>query len=131
MPQTEITPYRKEAELPVEPDEVVLDRVQFADLQRCKDVLDTLEENGAWISVHKRSRGRRRWSVEIPTGEYNDVYPVVAEGDGPTLRAAVEDAMEWDEVDPWYEPVPPRSPSRFFWWMIGALIGMAASHWWF
>lgn len=78
--------YRKEPERPLMSEE------RLAHLERCEVILDALEERAAWVNVSGSTR-KDRWHVELHTGEVSDVYPVFAEGEGRTLREAVEDAL--------------------------------------
>jgi hypothetical protein len=99
-----MTPYRTEAaETELSPT-VEISRERLAHLERCEAVL---EEVDASFAVDSFDYGRRRkWEVQLYTGEYADMYPCTVEGYGSTLREAIEDAMDWN-------PVPHVGPPEF------------------
>lgn len=76
---------------------------RLAHLERCEAVLDAV---GDASDVDFISGSRGGWFVQRPTGKYNDVYPEHEEGEGATLREAVENVMGWGAVP---EIAKPRS----------------------
>jgi hypothetical protein len=113
MNRKEMLPYREsqETELDVTHTMVAIHRDRLADLERDSAVLQELE--GHWLSVEHTGHRRWAWEVELYTGEWSDVYPCTVDGQGKTLRAAVEDAFDWEPVKPWTPP--PDLRATFFW----------------
>lgn len=132
--QRELSPYRENLDtaIAVPQDHVILSREAFANLERDSAILRELEDH--WLRVERTDHRRWSWEVEMYTGEYSDVYPRTTDGKGKTLRGAIEDAFDWEPVEPWY-PEPDPTPRKV---LIGFLVGVAASaltiflmqYWW-
>lgn len=95
-------PYRDEGRPVEKPEYVPVHRDRLAHLRRCEEVLDMLDEHAALIDGE--GPGRRPWHVELYTGDQADVFPVLSEGEGLTLREAVENAAKWERVPVRHRP---------------------------